>query len=203
MGCCFIPVQHKERGNREILCYQIVCSCDHYLVVSCAHGGDAHYINSKFLQALCRRVQTVTMVMTALHATNSGIACTTTYICTMHSWRAPTQVLRYVRTHHAPTSVLQYACTVHSCTDSGAPVCMHVPCTRAQTQMLQYACTVHSCTDSGAPVSMHLANNASFSLQFTEDPPRKGQPPHKGHSSGPLSHSSSTFLTSKKRTTSQ
>ncbi len=32
-----------------------------------------------------------------------------------------------------------------------------------------------------------------------EDPPRKGQPPYKGYSS----HSSSTFLTSKKRTTSQ
>ncbi len=36
-----------------------------------------------------------------------------------------------------------------------------------------------------------------------KDPPRKGQPPYKGHSSGPLSHSSSTFLTSEKRTTSQ
>ncbi len=36
-----------------------------------------------------------------------------------------------------------------------------------------------------------------------KDPPRKGQPPYKGRSSGPLSHSSSTFLTSEKRTTSQ
>ncbi len=36
-----------------------------------------------------------------------------------------------------------------------------------------------------------------------KDPPRKGQPPYKGRPSGPLSHSSSMFLTSEKRTTSQ
>ena len=36
-----------------------------------------------------------------------------------------------------------------------------------------------------------------------KDLPRKGQPPNKGHTSGPHSHSSSSFLTSEKRTTSQ
>ncbi len=36
-----------------------------------------------------------------------------------------------------------------------------------------------------------------------KDPLRKGQPPYKGHSSGPVSHSSSIFLTHEKRTTSQ
>ena len=35
------------------------------------------------------------------------------------------------------------------------------------------------------------------------EPPRKGQPSNKGHYSGPFSHSSSSFLTSKKMTTSQ
>ena len=35
-----------------------------------------------------------------------------------------------------------------------------------------------------------------------KDPPRKGQPPNKGCNSGTLSHSSSSFLTSEKRTTS-
>ena len=36
-----------------------------------------------------------------------------------------------------------------------------------------------------------------------KDTPRKGQPPNKGGHSGPLSHCSSSFLTSEKRTTSQ
>ena len=36
-----------------------------------------------------------------------------------------------------------------------------------------------------------------------KDPPKKGQPPNKGRNSEPLSHSSSSFLTSEKRTTSQ
>ncbi len=36
-----------------------------------------------------------------------------------------------------------------------------------------------------------------------KDPLRKGQPLYKGHSSGPHSYSSSTLLTSEKRTTSQ
>ena len=36
-----------------------------------------------------------------------------------------------------------------------------------------------------------------------KDPPRKGQPPYKGHSSRSLCHSINTFLTSEKRTTSE
>ena len=36
-----------------------------------------------------------------------------------------------------------------------------------------------------------------------KDPPRKGQPPYKGHSSRSLYHSINTFLTSEKRTTSE
>ena len=36
-----------------------------------------------------------------------------------------------------------------------------------------------------------------------KDPPRKGQPPYKGHSSRSLYHSINMFLTSKKRTTSK
>ena len=36
-----------------------------------------------------------------------------------------------------------------------------------------------------------------------KDPPRKGQPPYKGHSSRSLFRSINTFLTSEKRTTSE
>ena len=47
----------------------------------------------------------------------------------------------------------------------------------------------------------------NFDIQWVEPsikhPPRKGQPPNKERNSGPLSHSSSSLLTSKKRTTSQ